>query len=105
MRKLFILFGVLTAASTATFAAIDGVKIPSDDGKLRIIAFGAHPDDCELQVGGTAAMWAKKGHHVLLVSVSNGDIGHWREAGGPLAQRRKTEVDAAHKLLGIEGEI
>ncbi len=48
------------------------------DGKLRIIAFGAHPDDCEAQVGGTAAMWAAKGHHVKLVSVTNGDIGHWR---------------------------
>ena len=56
MRKLFILFAVLTAASQTTFAAIDGVKMPPDDGKLRIIAFGAHPDDCELQVGGTASM-------------------------------------------------
>ena len=77
------------------------VTPPPDDGKLRIICFGAHPDDCELQASGTAAMWAAKGHHVLFVSVSNGDIGHWREAGGPLARRRKTEVDAAHKLLGI----
>lgn len=105
MRKLFILFGVLTAASQTMLAAIDGVKMPPDDGKLRIIAFGAHPDDCELQVGGTASMWAKKGHHVLLVSVTNGDIGHWREAGGPLAVRRKREVDEAHKILGVQGVI
>ncbi|HAV65609.1 MAG TPA: GlcNAc-PI de-N-acetylase [Verrucomicrobiales bacterium] len=79
--------------------------MPPDDGKLRIIAFGAHPDDCEIQAGGTAAMWAKKGHHVLFVSVTNGDIGHWREAGGPLAQRRKAEVGKAHKILGIQGVV
>ena len=86
-------------------AAIEGVAMPPDDGKLHIICFGAHPDDCEIQVGGTAAMWAAKGHHVLFVSVSNGDIGHWREAGGPLALRRRREVDEAHKILGIQGVI
>ena len=73
------------------------------DGKLRIIAFGAHPDDCELSVGGTGAMWAAKGHHVKFVSVTNGDIGHWREAGGPLATRRKKEVEEASKILGTTG--
>ena len=70
------------------------------DGKLRIIAFGAHPDDCEIQVGGVGALWAAKGHHVRLVSVTNGDIGHWREAGGPLALRRKKEVEDASRILG-----
>ena len=78
---------------------------PPDDGKLRIICFGAHPDDCELRAGGVAAMWAERGHHVLFVSVSNGDIGHWRESGGALARRRQAEVNAAHKQLGIQGEI
>jgi N-acetylglucosamine malate deacetylase 1 len=92
-------------AAQLSLGAIDGVKIPPDDGKLRIIAFGAHPDDCEIQVGGTAALWAKKGHHVLLVSVTNGDIGHWREAGGPLALRRKLEVHKAHAILGVQGVI
>jgi N-acetylglucosamine malate deacetylase 1 len=78
---------------------------PPDDGKLRIICFGAHPDDCELQVGGTGAMWAAQGHHVKFVSVTNGDIGHWREAGGPLAQRRKSEVARADALLHVTSEV
>src|SRR5688572_15562238 len=75
------------------------------DGKLRIICFGAHPDDCELQIAGTAALWAAKGHKVKFVSTTNGDIGHWREAGGPLARRRKAEVEQADKLLGVTTEI
>jgi LmbE family N-acetylglucosaminyl deacetylase len=79
--------------------------VPPDDGRLRIICFGAHPDDCELQVGGTAAMWASKGHHVKFVSVTNGDIGHWRDAGGPLAKRRTAEVERADKILGVTSEV
>jgi LmbE family N-acetylglucosaminyl deacetylase len=82
-----------------------GGSVPPDDGKLRIICFGAHPDDCEIQVGGVGAMWAAKGHHVKLVSVTNGDIGHWRDAGGPLAMRRKAEAEAADKILGVTCEV
>jgi len=77
----------------------------AEDGKLRIICFGAHPDDCEIQAGGTAAMWAAKGHKVKLVSVTNGDIGHWREAGGPLAKRRRAEVMETARILGITAEV
>ena len=93
------------AGRCGAMSGIEGVAMPSDDGKLRIICFGAHPDDCELQAGGTAVLWAKRGHHVLFVSVTNGDIGHWREAGGPLALRRRQEVDKAHEILGIQGVI
>src|SRR5256885_15267991 len=82
---------LLTAAEPAT----------ASEGKLRIICFGAHPDDCEIQAGGVAAMWATKGHKVKFVSVTNGDIGHWREAGGPLARRRTAEVEQAARHLGI----
>jgi len=76
-----------------------------DDGKLRIIVFGAHPDDCEIKAGGVAAMWAAQGHHVKFISTTNGDIGHAEMAGGELAKRRTAEVKAAAKKLGIETEV
>lgn len=75
------------------------------DGKLRILCFGAHPDDAEFKVGGSAAKWAALGHHVKFVSVTNGDIGHWQIAGGPLATRRTAEVKEAAKVLGIETQV
>jgi N-acetylglucosamine malate deacetylase 1 len=75
------------------------------DDRLRIIIFGAHPDDAEFKAGGSAIQWAKMGHKVKLVSVTNGDIGHWQSAGGPLAQRRKVEVEAAAKIMGTEVEV
>ncbi|GIW81273.1 MAG: hypothetical protein KatS3mg105_3080 [Gemmatales bacterium] len=80
-------------------------KLPPNDGKLRIICFGAHPDDCELRAGGVGAMWAAQGHHVKFVSVTNGDIGHWREAGGPLARRRYAEVQKAASILRVTTEV
>jgi LmbE family N-acetylglucosaminyl deacetylase len=76
-----------------------------DDGKLRIVCFGAHPDDAEYKSGGTAAMWAKLGHHVLLVSVTNGDIGHWKMAGGELAKRRIAESAEVAKRLGVTSKV
>jgi LmbE family N-acetylglucosaminyl deacetylase len=78
---------------------------PADDGKLRIIVLGAHPDDAELKAGGTAALWAAQGHHVKFVSVTNGDIGHAEMSGGQLAKRRTAEVKEAAKVLGIETEV
>ena len=80
-------------------------QTPAEDGKLRIIAFGAHPDDCEIFVGGTACLWAEEGHHVKLVSATNGDIGHWQMAGGPLAQRRTKEVQAVAKVFGTAVQV
>jgi LmbE family N-acetylglucosaminyl deacetylase len=80
-------------------------SIPPDDGKLRIIAFGAHPDDCEIKSAGCGAKWAALGHHVKFVSVTNGDIGHWGQAGGPLAKRRAAEVKRCAELLGIDAQV
>jgi LmbE family N-acetylglucosaminyl deacetylase len=78
---------------------------PAGDGKLRIIIFGAHPDDAEYRGAGVAMKWAKMGHHVKLVSATNGDIGHWQIAGGPLAQRRTKEVMEVARRLGVTTEV
>lgn len=72
---------------------------------LRIIAFGAHPDDAELKFAGTAALLAAQGHKVKLVALTNGDVGHFAQAGPPLAQRRKAEVEACHKKIGVESAV
>jgi LmbE family N-acetylglucosaminyl deacetylase len=78
---------------------------PANDGKLRIIIFGAHPDDAEYRGAGVAIKWAAAGHHVKFVSTTNGDIGHWGEAGGPLAIRRKREVLEVARRMGVSVEV
>src|SRR6187431_959222 len=72
---------------------------------LRVIAFGAHPDDAELKASGVAALWAAQGHKVKFVAMTNGDVGHFEQAGGPLARRRKAEVAECARILGIESGV
>jgi LmbE family N-acetylglucosaminyl deacetylase len=75
---------------------------PSSDGKLNIIAFGAHPDDCDQRAGGVAAKYAALGHRVRFVSVTSGNAGHQTEGGGALAARRREEAREAGRRIGIE---
>ena len=73
---------------------------PTGDGKLNIIAFGAHPDDCDQRAGGVAAKYAALGHRVRFVAVTNGDAGHQTEGGGALAARRRAEAKEAGRRIG-----
>lgn len=75
--------------------------VTAQEQKIRVIAFGAHPDDCDSRVGGTAAKWAALGHLVKFVSVTNGDAGHQSQGGGALAKRRREEAREAGRRLGI----
>jgi LmbE family N-acetylglucosaminyl deacetylase len=72
---------------------------------LRIIAFGAHPDDCEIRAAGIAAMYAKLGHKVKFVAVTNGDAGHPNMGGAPLAKRRYAESQEVARRLGISYDV
>ena len=86
-------------------SAFVSTSVAEESSKLRIIVFGAHPDDAQYKAGGTAAKWIKAGHQVKLVSVTNGDIGHWQSAGGPLAARRLAEVKKADAVIGATTEV
>jgi LmbE family N-acetylglucosaminyl deacetylase len=94
-------------ASALLWLVVGGVALGADPASrpLRIIVFGAHPDDCELDSGGTAARWAKLGYKVKFVSVTNGDIGHHEMAGAILARRRTAEVTKADAILGVATEV
>ena len=72
---------------------------------VRVIAFGAHPDDCDLRAGGLAAKYAALGYKVKFVSVTNGDAGHQSMGGGVLAKRRRAEAEEAARRIGIEYEV
>jgi LmbE family N-acetylglucosaminyl deacetylase len=92
----------LIFTSIATFllaAATAMAQVP--DRPLNIIVFGAHPDDPE-EVGGTMAKFVAQGHHVRLVSMTNGNAGHFSMGGGPLAQRRFKETQCSGAVIGAE---
>jgi LmbE family N-acetylglucosaminyl deacetylase len=85
----------------AVLALAAATMLPAQTPKLRIIAIGAHPDDCDEQFGGTAAKLAKAGHRVKFLSVTNGDAGHHEIGGAALAKRRFLETQESARRLGI----
>ena len=69
-----------------------------------ILCIGAHPDDNEFSVGGTAARCSARGDQVHFVSVTNGNKGHFLDVykADPdvLAVRRLAEAHAAAGVIG-----
>jgi LmbE family N-acetylglucosaminyl deacetylase len=72
---------------------------------LRILILGAHPDDADIKVGGTAAQWCALGHVVKMVSVTDGRAGHQTMFGDALARRRRAEAQASAAVIGATYEI
>jgi len=97
MKRNWILFVILAGS----IQLIQGQNATP----LRIIVIGAHPDDCDLDAGGTAALFAGMGHAVKFVSVTNGDAGHQLQGGGILAKRRFAEAQEAGKRLGVAYDV
>jgi LmbE family N-acetylglucosaminyl deacetylase len=91
--------------SSLLLVALSGSSLFAQNGKIRIIAFGAHPDDCDIRASGTAALWVKMGYAVKFVSVTNGDAGHQTMHGSELAKRRLAEAKESARRLGIEYDV
>jgi len=92
MRKTAFLMVSLFIFSVFVFA----------QNKVNVVVIGAHPDDCDIDAGGTAILFAKAGHNVLFVSVTNGDAGHHEKGGGALAKIRRAEAQEAGKRFGVK---
>ena len=86
---------LLAAGACLAWAALPGAlpdAAAADDGQLRIICFGAHPDDCEIQAGGVGRPVGRAGAQG---EIRLGDQRRHRPlAGGrrPAGPRRKAEV-------------
>lgn len=92
LTLLFLLFPSITS-------------VLAQEKPLQIIMIGAHPDDCDIKSGGTAALFVAMGHKVKFLSVTNGDAGHMKEGGGMLAQRRLEETKEVSRRLGVSYEV
>ena len=88
--KLFLLFVVLLTS------------IILNAQPLNVIFFGAHPDDCDLNAGGTAALFAQMGHKVKFVSFTDGSKGHHVMKSDEIAKRFITSMGKVAEILGIE---
>lgn len=95
MKKLYFTLLILLATTVSMWGS----------DPLRVIVFGAHPDDCEGDAGGVAALYVQMGHKVKFVSMTNGDKGHQTMKPKELAERRYKEAMEAAKVLGVEYEV
>ncbi|QDU61159.1 Mycothiol S-conjugate amidase [Planctomycetes bacterium Pan216] len=71
----------------------------------RVLVVGAHPDDCDIKAGGTAALWKRHGIAVTFVSMTDGSAGHHEMSGPELAERRRKEATAAGLVAGVEYRV
>lgn len=90
------------AIGAALLALTMALPASAQQTPLNIIAIGAHPDDCDIRAGGTAAKWVAAGHRVRFVAVTSGDAGHHTEGGGMLAARRRAEAREAGRRVGVD---
>lgn len=68
----------------------------------RILAIGAHPDDLEIQMGGTLAKYAKLGCHVVIAVATDGSAGHMLIQPDELAKIRRGEAEESASVIGAE---
>lgn len=73
----------------------------TDQPSFSLMVIGAHPDDCEFSAGGLSILWRRAEQAVTFVSMTNGDAGHQREGGAPLARRRLAETRTVAETWGV----
>jgi LmbE family N-acetylglucosaminyl deacetylase len=72
-----------------------------------VLAISAHPDDSELQAGGTLAKWSAAGCEVSIVVCTDGSKGTWNpeaDLAELIATRQREQADAATRL-GATGTV
>ncbi|MBE6870474.1 MAG: PIG-L family deacetylase [Ruminococcaceae bacterium] len=69
---------------------------------MRVLAFGAHPDDIEFRMAGTLAKYAARGDEVYMCVATNGEIGSYGMSRAEIAELRHKEAQAAADVIGAK---
>ncbi len=76
------------------------------DGPMAtLVCFHAHPDDESLTTGGVIAKYSAAGHRVVIVTATGGEHGEVPDdlaSGETLADRRRSELEASARVLGVQ---
>jgi N,N'-diacetylchitobiose non-reducing end deacetylase len=82
----------------------DLMPVPDLMTAEKLLVIQPHPDDLEIGAGATVAKLVRAGKKVSCLTVTDGAAGTYSSAddGGKLAAKRKTESEAAAKLLGVK---
>ena len=72
---------------------------------MNILAVGCHPDDLEINCGGTLARYAQEGHAVTMLHIANGNMGHVVIMPDELRAIRGEEAQRAGEILGAKEVI
>ena len=75
------------------------------DQPLRLLIFGAHPDDAEFHAGGLAVGYREAGHVVRMVSVTDGRAGHQEKHAAELVEIRRAEAAESAAVIGAESVV
>ena len=69
---------------------------------MNVLAIGCHPDDLEINAGGTLAKCAKRGDKVTMVALANGSAGHKIYSKEEIAAIRLEEAKASAAVIGAD---
>lgn len=72
----------------------------SSEITMDIMAFGAHPDDCEMSIGGTLLKMKALSYKVGVCDLTRGEMGTY---GTP--ETRKQELDNATRAMGLDVRV
>ncbi|UOK56843.1 MULTISPECIES: bacillithiol biosynthesis deacetylase BshB1 [Metabacillus] len=71
-----------------------------EKNKLDILAFGAHPDDAEIGMGGTLAKYAEQGYKIGICDLTEAEL-----SSNGTVELRQEEAEQASSILGIHKRI
>ena len=77
---------------------MNAATFPTPDSPLDLLAIGAHPDDCDISVGGTLALAASQGFAAGILDLTAGELGT-----NGTSEIRAREAEAAARVLGLAG--